>query len=332
MTDAPPIACSPKRLKRDLLIASAERASAINPSNHPLLAAHITSRDGAPLARNDIAVLTSKYWGPRGVLLSVGFLDTTDEVFQAKVLRHMNAWNADQRPGAHQANIRFYPVEGAAASAQVRVATVPGDGHWSYIGTDILLAPKGEPTMNLDGFSAATSEDELCRVVRHETGHTLGCPHEHMRAELVAKLDVKETLAYYLETEGWAEDQTRAQLMTPLEERSLLGTARPDALSIMCYQIPGRLTKTREPILGGVDIDRSDYDFIQRLYPLPGALLSAPAPAAKVASNGNGNGMRDRKAAAVSDCIVVRLPDDVTVSIPPEATAAQIKHVLKALG
>lgn len=335
MTDTPPIACSPRRLHPKKSIDAAEQATSINPANHPPVGVLVPTRDGGILTRADIAVLTSKYWGPRGVSLSVGFLDNSDPVFQASVLRHMNAWAHDPRPGARQANIDFHATDKPAASAQVRIATVPGDGHWSYIGTDILLAAAGQPTMNLDGFSADTSEAELCRVVRHETGHTIGCPHEHMRAELIALLDEKKTIAYYGDIEGWPEAQTRGQLLTPIEERSLLGTPRPDALSIMCYQIPATLTTNGKPILGGLDIDRSDYDFIERLYPLPDATMrvgsavsmpgarSAPVAATAVA--------RERKPPIDHDCVVVRLPDGVTVSIPPEATQAQIRFVLKAL-
>jgi hypothetical protein len=35
----------------------------------------------------------------------------------------------------------------------------------------------------------------------------------------------------------------------------------------MCYQIPGEITKTGEPIVGGTDIDRWDFDFISLIYP-----------------------------------------------------------------
>jgi len=54
-------------------------------------------------------------------------------------------------------------------------------GYWSYLGTDILHIPKNRPTMCLENFSMDTLESEYKRVVRHETGHTLGFPHEHMR-------------------------------------------------------------------------------------------------------------------------------------------------------
>jgi hypothetical protein len=35
----------------------------------------------------------------------------------------------------------------------------------------------------------------------------------------------------------------------------------------MCYQIPGSLTKSGKPIIGGADIDKQDYDFAALLYP-----------------------------------------------------------------
>ncbi|MCP3735164.1 hypothetical protein M9979_09815 [Sphingomonas sp. RP10(2022)] len=320
--DAPPIACTPKRVKPELFVAAAQNATAINPHNHPGLDPHVVTEGGGPPSRAQIAVLTSKYWGPRGVDLTVGFLDQTSRSFRDTVLRHMNAWANDPRPGVAQANIRFRETGG---TADVRIATQPGDGHWSYIGTDIrMIHDTTQPTMNLDGFSAATSEAEFCRVVRHETGHTIGCPHEHMRAELIAQIDVPAAIAFYAENQGWSEDQTRAQVLTPLEAGSLLGTDRPDARSIMCYQIPGTLTKDHQPILGGTDIDVSDYDFIARTYPRP-VLLAATAPLAAAAA-----ARRERKEAC-PDCIVVELPGDIDVRIPPDATQAHIRHVLKAL-
>jgi hypothetical protein len=57
----------------------------------------------------------------------------------------------------------------------------------------------------------------------------------------------------------------RQQVLTPLEESSLLGTT-PDPRSIMCYQIPGELTKNGKPIIGGLDIDASDAAFAARIY------------------------------------------------------------------
>jgi len=111
-----------------------------------------------------------------------------------------------------------------------------------------------------------TPESEFHRVVRHETGHTLGFPHEHMRKALVDKIDPQKAIEFFGRTQGWSEEEVRAQVLTPLEESSLRGT-RPDPNSIMCYQIPGELTKDGNPVIGGKDIDSSDFGFAATIYP-----------------------------------------------------------------
>jgi hypothetical protein len=67
-----------------------------------------------------------------------------------------------------------------AHRAKGRQISRGSEGYWSYLGTDIRLIPWNRPTMNLQGFTMNTSESEYKRVVRHETGHTLGFPHEHI--------------------------------------------------------------------------------------------------------------------------------------------------------
>ena len=112
-----------------------------------------------------------------------------------------------------------------------------------------------------------TPESEFHRVVRHETGHTMGFPHEHMRRELVEKIDPDKAIAYFGASQGWTPDEVRQQVLTPLDESSLWGTAHVDPNSIMCYQIPGALCKDGKPILGGTDIDDQDYAFAAQVYP-----------------------------------------------------------------
>lgn len=256
-----PLVCSPKSLPSDLRFAAAERAVEINPANRPQVdAVRATFADEAAV-RSFISVLTTKYWhGGHGVHLTVGFLDQPPADLRARILSHMNAW-------AKTANVRFVQT---SADPQVRIARAGGQdgGYWSYVGTDILHPPADQPTMNLEAFSMDTPESEFHRVVRHETGHTLGFPHEHMRKGLVARIDVKKAIAFFQETQGWSPSETRAQVLTPIDESTLMGTT-PDPNSIMCYQIPGTITKDGKPILGGLDIDELDYDFAGTLYPKP---------------------------------------------------------------
>jgi hypothetical protein len=125
--------------------------------------------------------------------------------------------------------------------------------------------------MNLDSFTMDTPESEYRRVVRHETGHTMGFPHEHMRQELVDLIDKNRAIEYFGRTQGWNAEEVRRQVLTPLEESSLLGTPHADPNSIMCYQIPGEITLNGEPILGGSDINAWDYRFVATIYPKPDA-------------------------------------------------------------
>jgi hypothetical protein len=38
----------------------------------------------------------------------------------------------------------------------------------------------------------------------------------------------------------------------------------------MCYQLPGSITRNGQPILGGVDINQTDFEFVGRIYPRSG--------------------------------------------------------------
>src|SRR5207247_303638 len=103
----------------------------------------------------------------------------------------------------------------------------------------------------------------------HETGHTLGFPHEHMRKALVARIEREKAYQWFWETYGWDKATVDAQVLTPLNEASLMGTPA-DQNSIMCYQLPGLITKDGKPILGGTDIDTTDFAFCGKIYPKPG--------------------------------------------------------------
>jgi hypothetical protein len=252
------LVCTPKRLPVEKLVAAAKTATNINPLNHAPIERLTRIVPGFVPTPERIAVVVTKYWGLQGVHLTVGFMDNPETALRKRIIQHMNAW-------AKTANVTFVET---ATDPQVRIARQggPDGGYWSYLGTDILHIPKANQTMNLEAFTMNTPESEYHRVVRHETGHTLGFPHEHMRRALVAKIDPAKAIAYFERTQGWTEEEVRQQVLTPIEESTLRGT-KADAKSIMCYQIPGELTKNGQPIIGGTDIDPTDYSFAQLIYP-----------------------------------------------------------------
>lgn len=251
-------------------VAAARAAVEHNPANAPPRAAAAALHAAGIDSPQFIAVMTSKYWGAGGVKLGVSFLDGPTAACRRLILEHMNAWG-------ERCNVRFAE---SASGGQVRIAR-GNTGYWSYLGTDVLGIPAGQPTMNLQGFTENTPLSEYKRVVRHETGHTLGCPHEHMRRAIVDLLDAAKTIAYFRQTQGWSQQTVIQQVLTPVEEASLMavpGGPVIDDESIMCYQLPGSITKSGKPIPGGVDILDSDFAYMARLYPKAAVPPPAPPP------------------------------------------------------
>jgi len=250
------VGCTLRSLPERLLVEAAATAADINPVNAPVFGpmAHLAMDVMDPLK---IAVLTSKYWGSGPRQLTVSFVESTPADLRAKIIRHMNAWTKT-------ACISFVETQGTGV---VRISRSP-DGYWSYLGTDVLHIPSNRQTMNLEGFTMNTPESEFVRVVRHETGHTLGFPHEHMRRELVAKIDRQKAYDYFWRTQGWNPRIVDQQVLTPLDDRSIMATPA-DQDSIMCYQLPGSITRDGRSIRGGLDINQTDYGFAGRIYPKP---------------------------------------------------------------
>lgn len=205
----------------------------------------------------DLAALRGFQW-PNGSVLRVVFMESVKPELRALIVSHMNAWN---RRGT---NIRF--VE-SVDNPQIRVTLARGAGLWSYVGRDCLYIPKGEPTMALEGMSMRTSAAEMTRVIRHEAGHALGMVHEHLRKEIVERLDPAKVIAYFVKWQGWDRQTVIDNVLTPLRQSDLISTRLPEPTSIMAYSIPASLTKDGRPIPGGSDITTLDARFAASIYP-----------------------------------------------------------------
>ena len=191
-TESQSIGCSTRMFPPHLHVKAAETAVNINPVNAPLTEYLMQIGGGMPEDPQFLTLLTSKYWGPAPRRLTVSFMEASPAALRTKILSHMNAWN-------RTACISFAQT---TSIGQVRIS-LGGAGYWSYLGTDILLIPRDRPTMNLQGFSMAMPDREFYRVVRHETGHTLGFPHKRMRREIVNRIDPAKAYDYFWRTQGW---------------------------------------------------------------------------------------------------------------------------------
>lgn len=261
---AVPHGCTIKALPERLSDQAAEHACRVNPVNSPIAGLSVARATGAPPSPSHLTLWTPRYWGPTPRQLTVSFMESTPANLRSRILSHLNAWSTT-------CGISFAETSGIG---RVRISRGPG-GFYSYLGTDIDLVPPGTQTMNLQDFTMSTPESEFLRVVRHEAGHTLGFPHEHMRKELVDRIDPPKAYQYFWFTQGWDAATVDAQVLTPLEAANIFGTPA-DQTSIMCYQLPASIMKDGLPIVGGLDINASDYAFAALVYP---KTFFAPAPA-----------------------------------------------------
>jgi len=256
----PDCTCEIKTLPRELWAAAASAAIKTNPMNAPGTSPEALAAFNPSTGPAYLSVLTTKYWGNTGVRLTVGFLDNPSAALRSRILQHMNAWGK-------WSNVSFLE---SSDHPQVRITRIAGKGHWSYLGTDIMLIAPGNATMNLDDFTESTVDSEFYRVIRHETGHTLGFPHEHARKEIVDRIDREKAIAYFMSTQGWSREQVIAQVLTPLDNAAILGTDTADPNSIMCYWLPAAIMKDNTAVSGGRDIDDEDAKFAAKVYPKRG--------------------------------------------------------------
>ena len=219
-----------------------------------------------------LALWTSKKWPDNGVRLRVGFIDKPlpDHALRKKIVNSMNAWS-------EFCDVRFTLVDDPIG-AEVRISFSgkvlgePHPGYWSNVGTDILGVDHRKPTMMLTGAPTMGNSDWFfTHVVRHETGHTLGFMHEHLRPELVRRIDPAKAIKYYGgKPNKWCEWRTKSNVLHPLEMSEYTATAHADIHSIMCYSVSNNiLKKGASPITGGYDFSNYDRKHAASIYPDP---------------------------------------------------------------
>ncbi|MCC7537501.1 MAG: hypothetical protein IT379_14855 [Deltaproteobacteria bacterium] len=158
------------------------------------------------------------------------------------------------------------------ASAQVRVAFQPGDGHWSYIGRDILKQGVDDRTLNLDPLDGIADGEYGIDVACHEIGHTLGFPHEHQNPN--AGIVWNEEAVYRAlaaPPNRWDRQTTYANIIEKIAPDRVRGSSwDPD--SIMHYPFePGLIeepAKYRDGLQPRGGISETDKQWVKAFYPV----------------------------------------------------------------
>lgn len=160
-------------------------------------------------------------------------------------------------------NLKFVYVNNPLES-DVRITFTRGIGSWSYVGTDCLMIPKNQPTMNFGWMDYGT--------IRHEIGHMLGLLHEHKNPESNIQWNEEVVLQ---ELSGppnnWTEQQIRHNVLDPLNPTSVNFTSF-DPNSVMLYSFPDHWTTNNKGTKSNNIWSRVDKDHLMKLYPFDNCL------------------------------------------------------------
>lgn len=188
-------------------------------------------------------IVLRKMW-VNGSILRVSFMGGTDA--QQTLVKQQAAW------WTKHANLTFRFTD--VPDAEIRIAFDPGDGAWSYVGTDCRTIPQGEPTMNLGFLDGGTAA--------HEFGHAIGLGHEHQNPK--GGIEWKEEVV--ISSLGgapnfWTPDQVRHNVLSKYGVDQIRGSEF-DGDSIMLYFFPGSWTKSGKGTKANEVLSKTDQTFI----------------------------------------------------------------------
>jgi len=147
------------------------------------------------------------------------------------------------------------------SSSDIRIGFVEGGGSWSYVGTDAMLVPIDENTMNIGWH------DSSLGVYRHEISHAIAMAHEHQSPSKGINWD-KE--AVYEDLGGSPNFWDKATIdynVLDLEDRDSTNFTEFDPKSVMLYEFPAKWTLDGEGTQGNSTFSETDIAHLSQLYP-----------------------------------------------------------------
>jgi hypothetical protein len=189
---------------------------------------------------------------------------TGTDALRAQVRRAFKRW-ADLGIG-----LRFEEVADRSAS-EIRIGFEANDGHWSYVGRDVLREGADDRTLNLDPTDGMASGDYGVDVACHEIGHTLGFPHEHQNPNAGIVWDEE---AVYRSLGGppnnWSRETTFHNIIRKIPPDQVQGSSW-DSDSVMHYPFEAGLILEPAAYRGGLEpaggLSKRDREWVRTFYP-----------------------------------------------------------------
>ena len=163
--------------------------------------------------------------------------------------------------------LKFEEVQ-KRADAQLRIAFQDNDGHWSYIGRDVLGQGVNAATMNLD----PTAGNFDWETAAHELGHSMGLPHEHQNPKAGIVWDEEAVYAALaLPPNEWPREVTFHNIIRKINADTVQGS-NWDKDSIMHYPFEAGLIKTppqyqQQALQPAGGLSARDREWIRTFYP-----------------------------------------------------------------
>ena len=229
-------------------------------SNDYIPASNLVIADDDFSGPAQLAIKKEKFWD-LGQTLKVSWWDgpgqTGSQALKRRVMKYAKQWDE-----ICNINLDFGNY---GQDADVRVAFLPKQGSWSFVGRDSQEEVKSKPTMNFGWLADSSSDEDVRSVVLHEFGHALGCIHEHQNPDVGIKWNTELVLKTFSGPPNkWSDLKIHRNILDPVAT-SMNSVFDPD--SIMLYAYPAKLTLDGKGTHENKNLSAMDISFIRKLYP-----------------------------------------------------------------